>query len=218
MTDALLVSNVLLWIAVVALSAVVLALVRQIGLLHERIAPVGALVTQRGPRVGEAVPELRFTALDGSEVRLGGSDDTGTLLFFLSPTCPICKTLLPTVLRAAGDERPPLRVVLASDGEASEHRGFVAEHDLSSVPYVLSSALGVSYEVAKLPYAVLIDGDGVLRAKGLVNTREHLESLFEARRLGVASIQEYIDRNGSAAERHGGAAPEIGAAHDGRRA
>jgi methylamine dehydrogenase accessory protein MauD len=181
MIDALLVSNVLLWIAVVALSAVVLALVRQIGLLHERIAPVGALVTQQGPRVGEVVPELRFTGLDGSEVRIGGRDDTGTLLFFLSPSCPVCKTLLPTVLRAAGDERPPLRVVLASDGEASEHRRFVAEHDLSSVALRAVERSRRGYQVAKLPYAVLIDGDGVLRAKGLVNTREHLESLFEAR-------------------------------------
>jgi len=40
--------------------------------------------------------------------------------------------------------------------------------------------------------AVLIDGDGVVRARGLVNTREHLESLFEARAQGVASVQEYV--------------------------
>lgn len=195
MSEALLISNVLLWLAVVALAAVVLALTRQIGLLHERIAPVGALLTQQGPRPGEAVPELDFTDLGGRPVRIGGGGGA-TLLFFLSPSCPVCKTLLPTVLRAARDEHPPLRVVLASDGEPDEHRGFVAEHDLGAVPYVLSSALGVTYQVAKLPYAVLIDGDGVLRAKGLVNTREHLESLFEARRLGVASIQEYMERHG----------------------
>jgi len=33
----------------------------------------------------------------------------------------------------------------------------------------------MTYRVSKLPYAVLIDEEGVLRAKGLVNTREHLE-------------------------------------------
>jgi len=36
------------------------------------------------------------------------------------------------------------------------------------------------------------DVGGVLRARGLVNSREHLESLFEAQRLGVASLQEYF--------------------------
>jgi methylamine dehydrogenase accessory protein MauD len=196
MTDALLISNLLLWIVVVALCAVVLALVRQVGLLHERIAPVGALMTQRGLRIGEAVPELKLAALDGRDVRIGGADrDAGTLLFFLSPTCPVCKTLLPSVLRTARDEVPPLDVVLASDGEPSEHRRFVAEQGLQETPYVLSDTLGISYQVAKLPYAVLIDRDGILRASGLVNTREHLESLFEAQRLGVASIQEYLSRD-----------------------
>jgi methylamine dehydrogenase accessory protein MauD len=50
----------------------------------------------------------------------------------------------------------------------------------------------MTYGVAKLPYAVLIDEHGVVAAQGLVNTREHLESLFEAQRHGVASIQEYL--------------------------
>ncbi len=39
MTDPLLVSNALLWVLVVGLALVVLALARQIGVLHERIAP-----------------------------------------------------------------------------------------------------------------------------------------------------------------------------------
>jgi len=32
-----------------------------------------------------------------------------------------------------------------------------------------------------------------VRAKGLVNTREHLESLLEATERGLASIQEWAD-------------------------
>ena len=62
----------------------------------------------------------------------------------------------------------------------------------STRTYVATSAeLGVAYGVSKLPYAALVDGAGVLRARGLVNTREHLESLLEAMDLGVGSIQEY---------------------------
>jgi methylamine dehydrogenase accessory protein MauD len=197
MTEALLVSNVLLWIAVLALGAVVLALVRQIGVLHERVTPVGALMTRQGPAIGEAVPELTLKDFEEREVRVGGTDPEGrrTLLFFLSPTCPVCESLLPTVLRVARDEKPQARVVLASDGDPDEHREFARQHDLGGHPYILSSSLGMTYQVAKLPYAVLIDADGVLRAKGLVNTREHVESLFEAERLGVASIQEYLEKS-----------------------
>ena len=47
----------------------------------------------------------------------------------------------------------------------------------------------------KGPWAVLLDADGVLLAKGLVNTREHIESLFEAARLGVASMQEWLQEH-----------------------
>jgi methylamine dehydrogenase accessory protein MauD len=59
---------------------------------------------------------------------------------------------------------------------------------------VLSTSLGVTYQVSKLPYAVLLDERGIVRAKGLVNSREQLESLFTAKDLGVASIQDFVDQ------------------------
>ena len=58
---------------------------------------------------------------------------------------------------------------------------------------MLSAELGMQYRVSKLPYALLLDEAGRVRAKGLVNSREQLESLFAARELGVASVQEYLD-------------------------
>ncbi len=198
MNEALLVSNVLLWIAVVVLAAVVAALVRQIGVLHERVFPVGALVMPGGPRVGAAAPVHAVTALAGDELTIGGlaADGRSTLLFFVSPTCPVCKTLLPVVRTLAAGAVPPTRLVYASDGDLDEHRAFVARAGLDGHAYVVSSALGLSYQVGKLPYAILIDAAGTLVAKGLVNTREHVESLFEAARLGVASMQEWLQEHG----------------------
>ena len=64
---------------------------------------------------------------------------------------------------------------------------------LGSFPYVVSASLGMAYQVSRLPFAVLIDAQGVLRARGIVNSREHLESLFEAKRMGFASIQDYFE-------------------------
>ena len=54
MDEALLISTLVLWVVVLILSAVVVALVRQVGVLHERVAPAGALAGREGPRVGEA--------------------------------------------------------------------------------------------------------------------------------------------------------------------
>jgi methylamine dehydrogenase accessory protein MauD len=94
MTTALLVSTLVLWVAVAVLAVVVFALVRQIGVLHQRIAPVGALMIGGGPKIGEAVPVLELEDLAGSSLRIGGENTSGrsTLLFFLSPTCPICES------------------------------------------------------------------------------------------------------------------------------
>ncbi len=194
MPDALLISNLLLWCLVVGLAAAVVALARQVGVLHERIAPAGALSLQGGLEVGERAPELVLPTLAGDDIRVGGTsaDHRSTLLFFLSPTCPVCDTLLPILRSVAKSERGWLQVVLASDGEPAEHRSFSERQELQAFPYVLSRDLGMRFHVAKLPYAALIDEGGVLRAKGLINSREHLESLFEAMERGVASVSEYL--------------------------
>lgn len=191
---ALAVSNVVLWVLVLALSAVVLALTRQLGVLHQRIAPAGALMLSRGLGLGEPAPVLEVAALDGRELRVGLARDDGrsTLLLFVSPSCPVCKSLLPAVKSSRRDERSWMDVILASDGDAAEQREFVRAQGLEDIPYVVSAALGLAYQVSRLPFAALLDERGVLRARGLVNSREHLESLFEAKRLGVGSLQEYF--------------------------
>jgi methylamine dehydrogenase accessory protein MauD len=191
---ALIVSNIVLWVIVLALLVVVLALTRQLGVLHERIAPVGALMLGRGLAVGQPAPVMEVPDLAGGKLSIGGArtDGRSTLLLFVSPTCPVCKTLLPVVKSSGRAEADWLDVILASDGSAEEHQAFADAQGLSSLPYVLSPVLGMTYQVSRLPFAALLDEAGVLRARGLVNSREHLESLFEAKRLGVASIQEYF--------------------------
>jgi methylamine dehydrogenase accessory protein MauD len=193
-TQALLVSTIVLWLVVLVLAGVIVALARQIGVLYERVAPAGALMLGKGPAVGEAAPVVRADDLAGVSRNLGAARDDGrsTLLFFLSASCPVCKQLLPALRSAARRERAWLDVVLASDGPRDEHAAFVRAEALEDFPYVLSPALGVTWQVAKLPYAVLVDGGGIVRARGLVNTREHLESLFEAKERGVASIQDFL--------------------------
>ena len=191
---ALAISNIVLWVVVLGLLAVVLALTRQLGVLHERIAPVGALMLNKGLAVGEKAPALDLVDLDGASRNVGAprSDGRSTLLLFVSPTCPVCKSLLPVVKSSGKDERDWLDVILASDGNPDEHREFARANGLNGVPYVVSAPLGMTYQVSRLPFAALVDEAGVLRARGLVNSREHLESLFEAKRLGVASIQDYF--------------------------
>jgi methylamine dehydrogenase accessory protein MauD len=196
MTEALAVSQAVLWLVVLALGATVFALARQIGVLHERVAPLGALMTDRAADVGDRAPRFELADIAGREVRLGGGGEGGRsqLLLFVSPDCPVCKKLLPVARSFARGERRRLDLVLVGDGERDAHAAMAREHGLEGVPLVVSPAVGMGYGVGKLPYAVLVDGEGTVRAKGLVNSREHLESLLAAQEAGVASLQEFLAR------------------------
>lgn len=192
----LVISNLVLWALVIALSLVVFALVRQIGVLHDRIAPTGALMLAKGLTVGEAAPIVAVRDLDGQSRQVGAprEDARSTLVMFVSPTCPVCKTLLPTLKSSSKSEHAWLDILLASDGEQAAHVDFRQKHGLGQLAYVLSPPLGIAYQINRLPYAVLLDESGTVVARGLINSREHLESLFEAKRLGVASVQEYLEK------------------------
>ena len=121
------------------------------------------------------------------------------LVLFISPTCPVCKSLVPTAKSLTKSEKGRLSLVFASDGAESElqlqqHRAYVKDLRISDHPYVISMQLGMAYQVSKLPFALLIGNDGILKSKGLVNSREHLESLLESMDSGIASIQEFVAR------------------------
>ena len=197
MNGALLVSNVALWVIVIVLSLVVLALARQVGILHERVAPAGALQPTSGPKVGELTEAMQLEDLEGGSVTVGGenADGLATFVLFISPTCPVCRSLVPTAKSLARKEASRMRLVFASDGDSREqHVAYARDLALDDYPYVLSQALGMTYQVSKLPFALLIGVDGTLQSKGLVNTREHLESLVEAMDSGIATLQEYVGR------------------------
>jgi methylamine dehydrogenase accessory protein MauD len=189
---ALYVSTVLLWLAVGVLALLVLALARQVGVLHERVAPLGALMLDQGPKVGERAPIFEVKDLFGRPTRLGGLRERPLLLLFVSSTCPVCKKILPIALRLAREEN--LDLALIGDEREEDLRRLA--QGLAEVQVLNAPEVGQVYKVGKIPYAVLIDPEGVIRAKGLVNNREHLESLMEAYRLGMASIQDYLRKEG----------------------
>lgn len=195
MTEVLMASTLLLWIVVIILGLVVFALARQVGILHERVAPAGALMPTTGPKVGELTEAAEYQDLHGQKVEVGGvsGNRRPVLVMWISPTCPVCKSLVPTALSLAKHEN--LNLVFASDGDQLErHRAYVLDLGLTAYPYIVSQQLGMQYAVSKLPFAILIGADGTLRSKGLVNSREHLESLLESMETGVSSLQEYMKK------------------------
>ena len=188
MIQALVVSQVILLALVVVLALVVLALARQVGMLHERITPVGALVNDQGPGVGTELAQIRGQDLTGVNQVIPIT--APTLLAFVSPTCPVCKRVLPILKTLASQEG--FQLVLASDGPLEKQHEFVEAAKLSAYPYLLAKELGMQLGVGKLPYIFVLEAGGKIAAKGLVNTREHIESLLAARESGFASLRDYL--------------------------
>lgn len=169
-------SYVVLWVLVVVLALAVLALARQVGVLHLRLGPRGALeIDDEGPPLGEAPEPIDARDPAGRPVTIGGPG-SAQLLMFVSPGCPVCREVLPSLPAASrvGGMAP----VVVSDGPAHDVPGTAGIR----APVVVSADVARAYGVPGTPYVVVLDGQGVVRAKGTVNNMEQMEGLVETAR------------------------------------
>jgi methylamine dehydrogenase accessory protein MauD len=179
-------SYVVLWAVVIALAVLVVALARQIGTLHLRLGPRGALeIDDEGPPLGEAPGEFDLTDIEGRPAAVGGPGRS-QLILFVSPGCMVCEQVLPSVKAVARDISP----VVITDVDRHETERVFATRDLE-VPVVPGREVAASYLVPGTPYVVVLDSLGVARAKGTVNNLEQMEGLIDtARRRMQQASQE----------------------------
>lgn len=153
------------WVLLAVLAVVVVALARQIGVLHLRLDPLGALeVDDEGPALGEAPPPRSARAAAGPTVFVGGAGGQ-RLLAFVSPTCPVCERVLPSLPAAAAGFGLELQVV--------------SDPELERV-----------YNVPGVPFVVVFDEDGIVRSKGTVNSLEQVEGLVDTARRRIHQDRE----------------------------
>lgn len=192
MMTALMVSQILSWLLILAMGFALLALARQVGVLHLRVAPAGALTTAGGIGVGDRPAAIEASLLGGGRTVVGGAAPGAglRLLMFVSAQCPLCKGMIPTARSFARHERVALTFV--GDDDPAAQRALIAQQGIDAYPFVNGPEVGQAFGVSKLPFAVLLDADGTVLSKGLVNSREHLESLIVAHEMGIASVQDYI--------------------------
>jgi methylamine dehydrogenase accessory protein MauD len=170
------VSYVVMWLLLAALTIVVVALARQIGTLHLRLGPRGALeVDDEGPPLGEAPPPEESTDANGRPARIGGPGEA-QLLLFVSPGCHLCEQVLPSLPAVARAHE--LKAYVLADVDAEET---VSQYERRRLDVRVVSAQEIvqRYRVPGTPYVVVLDALGVVRAKGTVNNLEQLEGLVE---------------------------------------
>jgi hypothetical protein len=145
---------VLLWIAVLVLAVAVVALLRQIGVLHARLHPLGVHFAGEGPELDSVAPPLAGEP--------PYADAELTLVAFTAPTCEVCAVL-----------RPSLDALRRTYREVRVH---VLDLDDRTRPTFNA------FNVRSTPYLVAVDRGGAVRGRGVANSLEQVEELLDEAR------------------------------------
>jgi methylamine dehydrogenase accessory protein MauD len=169
-------SYIVLWVLVLVLCLLLITLARQVGALHLRLGPRGALeLDDEGPPLGEAPPPIEARDTEGESATIGGPGMPQFLLF-VSPDCLICRSVLPSVpVVARVAKLVPYVVSDAADEQpAGDYRSV-----RGAARVIIGPEIAEKYGVPGTPYAVVLDASGVVRAKGTVNNLEQMEGLVD---------------------------------------
>lgn len=194
MSGPWLASYIALWAVVLFQGVIIFVLLRQLGVIYLGTARG---VANDGLAVGKAAPDFSLTLLDGTPVSLASFRAKPLVLVFGSPTCAPCRGLVPDLNAFARDRAADLGVLFLSRGDEDSARRLAEELSIE-VPVAShpDEQLPDTYEARVTPFGFLIDQQGVIRAKGLTNNREHLELM-----LRNAALDKDVSssRNGSSA-------------------
>ncbi len=132
----------------------------------------------RGLALGLQAPSFEAVDHDGQVIRLGDSIGYWRILTFISPECYACENtvgVLHTVLQDGLDIK-----VLVIGGLAHEaNYTYAIKHNASMSILTPDPDLAKKvYLVRGVPFTYIIDDTGTIRAKGVVNEREHLQRLL----------------------------------------
>lgn len=165
-------SVILIGLLSVLTAVAVVALIRQVGVLHLRIEPVAGVTGVGGPAAGS---ELQLPAALNELAR---RDAERFLVGFVSPTCGICGPVTAAFGRIAKTADAGTAVLLVIDASERDAREYVRSKGVGFLPYIADSASRAA-NVPGSPWAVVTDGSGKVIASGGVNTLDNVEEMLD---------------------------------------
>jgi methylamine dehydrogenase accessory protein MauD len=203
------ISHVVLWIVVLAQGALLIAMARLLGRLNRRVLPVGARMIDPGPEIGAGIPEWVAVDYFGKTVEATFPRGRGFLFVYISPHCSVCAALLPSakrIFREVGDEAEGVWVMVS--GSRERRIEYANQSRLTGHPVFGEEDLPPQLRLEGAPFALWVGADGMVRAKGMVNHREHLESLRNAASTGHPTLESKMAEWAEAEDRAARAASE----------
>ena len=198
MTPILLVSSLILWALTLLLGFLLLGVLRAQGLLTWRLDQLEATMPSRigrsGLAPGKRAPDFTLpivkprpqvaesTRDSGSSGNVSLSNFAGRslLLVFVQSGCGPCHEIVPELNRLRR-RRGDLALVAINHASPQDAQQW-AEETRAEFPVLVQEDWSVSkrYEAFATPFAFLIDEQGVVRSKGIVAKRQHLDFLLSA--------------------------------------
>lgn len=160
------VSYVLLWMIVILLSVALFILYSHVGerfLLKSREG-----FSLHGPELTKRIEPHVLSDVSGFRITLGGSSPKPRLVIYVSTNCEPCRDLLNGLPEFVERYGRRVDTVLVCKGEVAEARAFAAGLPTEILVCVDENGdIAKSYHILMTPYALSLDGEGVLRFKGL---------------------------------------------------
>lgn len=171
------VSYAALWAIVVFQSLALFVLLREVGLAYLSRFDSSA---RDGFPLGKKAPVLVAEDTEGKPVHIPQEGMDPTILIFGSPTCKPCQSLMPQLVEFSQEYSDRVQLLLVSLSPIEEARVMKAQYGLSFsvVAAEQSESNGIaSYRVERTPFCYVLDRNGNIRAKGLVNHADQLLAL-----------------------------------------
>jgi hypothetical protein len=168
------ISYVLLWLMTGGLGVFVVLIYRQVGLVYlgNRTA-----IEMGGVPIGREAPPLSVVINSQNATLSWETARDGTVAIFSLPVCPMCAEIAAGLPLLAERWSSTFDFVWI-DRTSEETR---PSRFASDVPWTVSEGDQTAFalmDVRASPYVYVVDGDGIVLARSLVNTIEHVEELL----------------------------------------
>ncbi len=164
------------------LIVLVILLYRQLGIMYLGSAEG---VSRDGLERGVKAPDFSLTDQYGNLQRASDYRGRPLLLVFGSPNCSPCRTLLPQLHQWA-QSHSEVGVVWLNAAEPEESLKFVSDMG-ATIPVAAHTPdqnLLDRYKVRVTPFITFLDENGIVRAKGLANTKSGLDLYYKELKTG----------------------------------
>lgn len=182
MNELWIASVIALWIVVLFMGLLLAGALRQLGILHMRLGDdPGALITDSGLDRGTQAPDFEARdAISGLVSRFTSLPPVARMVVFLSPNCLSCRELVPHLNEVRETRGKEFEFVTVCQGDEEGCRAFARMNRLKMPVFLdVGGEISHAYQVALTPFAYVLDFQGRVVIRGVVNDWRQLESLLD---------------------------------------